>query len=77
MGRPVIAAKNGGVEENWQDDFGILVEKHNIEQGAEALRKIRENYRKYNLKYISDEMLKMYSSGIIYKCIEKHFRKSK
>ena len=30
-GRPVIAVRNGGVEENWSDAFGILIDKNNYE----------------------------------------------
>lgn len=77
VGRAVIAAKCGGVEENWLDDFGILVEKNNFSQSRDALIKIVKDYDKYDPKMIAQKTKELYSEEIIYKKIEKQLEKAK
>lgn len=71
VGRPVIAAKNGGIEENWQETFGILVARNHLEESAKALNKIVENYNTYHAEKISEATLAMYASENIIQSIIK------
>ena len=73
VGRPIVATKNGGVEENWEDAFGRLTDRHNAEQAGDALRYVRDNYDNYDCEYIAGRTKQMYSADSIYKLIEKRF----
>lgn len=65
-GRPVIAVKNGGVEENWSDEFGFLIEKNNLEQSIDALKRMVEESDRFDAKNIADKTMEMYSDENIY-----------
>ena len=75
VGRPVIAAKNGGVEENWQDEYGMLVDKHDLEQASRAMRKMFINYRGYDCRYISERTHELYSQESIYRLLKREFER--
>jgi len=70
VGRPVISAKNGGIEENWEDAFGILTEIDDIEGFSKAMIDVCKNYENYDKEYISKSCIEKYSSNIIIKKIE-------
>ena len=76
-GRPVIAVKNGGVEENWSDNFGIIIDKNNLQQSIDALKRMRKNYSEYDLKGIADRTQELYSGENIYKLLKSQFDKIK
>lgn len=65
VGRPVISTKNGGIEEGWNDDYGILTEVNNVKELTMALRYMRDNIDIYDGQYISDCTLKEYSKKTI------------
>lgn len=64
VGRPVVSSKNGGIEEEWEDKFGILLESNNIENCRNAMRNIFSHNQKYDSIYISDKIRKKYSKEI-------------
>ncbi len=76
-GRPIITVRNGGSEENWSDDFGIMIDKNNLEQSVKALSDMVENYSKYNLCDIAEKTQELYSGENIYKLIKEQFDKIK
>ena len=65
VGRPVISTKNGGIEEGWEDNFGILVPIGDKQSLSEALLKIYERKDTFNPEYISKKCLQQYSSDVI------------
>lgn len=65
VGRPVISAKNGGIEENWENSFGILVEKNDIDLATIAIKEMLENYNNYDCQKISEKCHLLYSSNTI------------
>lgn len=64
-GRPIIATRNGGIEEDWDEQYGILLDNDSIECAAEALKKMRDSYQSYNSNNISEICRKHYSEAII------------
>lgn len=65
VGRPIIATKNGGIEENWDDSQGILLENTDVLSIVEAMKKMVRNYTKYSSEYISKRCINMYSSDVV------------
>ena len=66
VGRPVISRKNGGAEENFSDDFGLLIDNDKNEKTlADALIKIYNNYSDYDLEKISKSALTLYNKNKI------------
>lgn len=65
VGRPVISAKNGGIEERWEDGFGILVEKDDVDSLSKALRDMYAQYDRYDGESISQKCLARYSASAI------------
>lgn len=61
VGRPIISSKNGGIEEGWRNDFGILLEHNDIESCKKAMKQMVSNFQNFNLKLISDETVEKYS----------------
>ena len=73
-GTPVIGTKCGGPEYLIQGNNGILIEKNNVNDLAEAMLKIKSNYKlynrdklqksveQYNIQTISAQLDKIYSS---------------
>lgn len=75
VGRPVISTRNGGIEEGWKDVYGILTEIDNVSELTHALQYMRDNIDVYDGKYISECMLKDYSTKIITSKINNKLRK--
>ena len=69
VGRPVIAAKNGGIEEDWEDRFGILTERNDLEQSAKAMRYMKDHASEYDNAAVSSAAVSKYSSEKIYEKI--------
>ena len=69
VGRPIIAAKNGGVEENWDDGNGILLENDSVEAVAEAMKRLANGEAEYDPEAISRRCRALYSREIV---IAKH-----
>ncbi len=61
VGRPIISSKNGGIEEEWDEKFGILLESNDIENCRKAMRIIFSKNWKYDSKYISAKIRMKYS----------------
>lgn len=64
-GRPVVSTRNGGIEQGWKADFGVLVDVDDVDALAQAMRAIRLSYDRYNLEDISSQIRQMYSPEII------------
>lgn len=62
VGRPVISAKNGGIEENWCSKYGILIDNNTVDCAAQALLDMYENNNKYDFKEISKICRERYSA---------------
>src|SRR5699024_325621 len=69
VGRPIISSRNGGIEENWDDNFGLLIKDNTVETAGEALKFLYNNYDKYDCKKISQLCKKLYSESVIAKKI--------
>lgn len=64
-GLPVIATRCGGPESFVNKSNGILVPVNHVEDLAEAMRKIRQNYSDYNTKQISEKSIAQFSPDVI------------
>lgn len=71
VGRPIISAKNGGIEECWEDAFGILTEINDVNGFAEAIQHVYSNYGQFNTEYISKRCIQFYSSDSVSEQINK------
>jgi glycosyltransferase involved in cell wall biosynthesis len=60
-GLPVISTHVGGIAEVVHDGNGILVENENIEQLADAMQKIMDNYKRYDHVKIAAEAAAKFS----------------
>lgn len=76
VGRPIISSKNGGIECNWEDEFGILVNISDENEIINALKTMKKNISNYNSKYISLKTTELYSCSKIGKQIEEILKKS-
>ncbi len=65
VGRPVISTKNGGIEENWEDKFGLLVPVGDKLALSNAMVKVYGNIENYDLEYISNKCLEKHSSEAV------------
>ncbi len=54
VGRPVISSANGGIEEDWDDSFGIVLKETTAETLADAMRRLVDEYATYDLKAIAE-----------------------
>ncbi|MGV8983509.1 glycosyltransferase [Clostridium sp.] len=75
VGRPIISTKNGGVEENWNKEYGYLVDKNDKVRLVDAMKQIYAHYDKFNYRYISQECLKLFSSSIVVSQISEVYKK--
>jgi glycosyltransferase involved in cell wall biosynthesis len=75
VGRPVISSRNGGIEENWDDRDGILLDENTIDCAAKALKYIKYHCEDYDGKRISDRCRAHYSPDVIMEEQEKLFHK--
>ena len=62
VGRPIISTKNGGIEEGWEDNFGMLIPVDDITSLEDALINMYKHSDKYDLEYISKKCIEKYSS---------------
>ncbi len=76
IGRPVIATKNGGINEDWFDGAGYLVDKGDQEQFACAMRKIFEEYDNFRLDMISTRVRSMTDPDVVISKIESVLQQS-
>ena len=54
VGRPVISSDNGGINEGWDDAFGVIVNNITPKRLAESMEAMINGYGSYDLKKISD-----------------------
>lgn len=71
VGRPVIATKNGGIEEQWDNTQGIILRSDTVNDVSKALSFMKANIQKYDSKLIAFRCHNMYDSKIIIKQYEK------
>ena len=64
-GIPVIATKQGGIPDFVNDDVGVLVEKENVEQLADAVIKVLEGKKKFDTNYLQNYARKNYSQEVL------------
>ncbi len=62
FGKPVISTRCGGPESFVTPDNGILVDTHNPQMLADAMKEMIANYNKYNPQSISTEALNEFGS---------------
>lgn len=65
IGRPVISTICGGPEFIIKSDNGILAETNNIQELANAMSEMIDNYSQYNLNAISKKCIENYGSKAI------------
>lgn len=65
VGRPIISSKNGGIEEGWKNEYGILLEKISVDCASAALRSMYENCNDYYGNVISEMCCEKYSEKVI------------
>ena len=64
-GIPVIATKQGGIPDFVNDDVGVLVEKENVEQLADAVIKVLKGEKKFDTNYLQEYARKNYSQEVL------------
>ena len=72
-GTPIIATKCGGPEDIVTEENGLLVNVDDVEETAEAMKNMMNNYSKYNGKKIAENAVKMYSPDTIGKMLNTIF----
>lgn len=75
VGRPVISSDNGGISTGWKDIYGKIVPQNNKQVLSSALRGVYDNYSSYDLKTISDNCLKNFSSKNVSENIMKEIKR--
>jgi glycosyltransferase involved in cell wall biosynthesis len=65
LGRPVISTKCGGPNDIVNEQNGILVEPNNIQELADAMSNMINNYSQYNLNAISKNCIENYGPKTI------------
>lgn len=54
IGRPIVSTDHGGFSKNdWHNEYGYIVSVKDVDAFADAMRKIYNDYDKYDLKKIS------------------------
>lgn len=76
VGRPVISSKNGGIEEKWEEKYGILIERNDMECCKDAMQKMFKGYQNYDSRVISDDIVKNYSEQSIMSKIDEILKSS-
>lgn len=77
VGRPVITTDHGGwSSEDWSEDFGIMIPVDDKQALVAALKAMRSEYAKYDLKKISQFAHENYDSQVIGKRIEAILEKA-
>lgn len=64
-GLPVIATRSGGPETFIRKEDGILVEKENVEELANAMKYMAEHYQEYDAENIRQHCYANYSQDVI------------
>ena len=64
-GAPVIATNEGGLPDFVTKDVGILVERENPEELADAVKNIIDNKIKFDRKYIAEKIKEKYSQDVL------------
>lgn len=65
VGRPVISTRNGGIEEGWDPQFGLLLDENTVECGANALIYLKNHIHLYDPLTISKKCLEKYSESVV------------
>lgn len=65
-GLPVIGSRNGGAQEIITEKYGKLVERDDLNELAEAMENVYENFNDYDRKKISEYCLSNFSEEQIY-----------
>ena len=78
VGRPVICTRNGSAD-FVDDSNGILIDVDSDDQLIDAMRKLYQNYSKYDQQLISEKCVKAYSSTSVMSAVisEMNLLKSK
>lgn len=77
VGRPVITTNHGGFSgRDWEDSFGEMIPVDDLKSLSEALLSIKNNYSKYDLRYISDKNSEKYSLNSVGKQLSDLFKDS-
>lgn len=76
IGRPVIATKNGGINEDWFDGAGYLVDIGDQEQFACAMRRVFEEYNGFCLEQISKRVRSTTDPDVVIGKIESVLQQS-
>lgn len=78
VGRPIISTKHGGFTKNdWHNEYGILIDIDSYDQLKRAMRKIYNDYSKYDLEKISDICLRDCSEKSVIVQIDTVLKNSK
>ncbi len=75
VGRPVISTKNGGIDYEWDDRFGLLIESDTKEEVRAAMKKMVSDVNSYNNKEISKLCLEKFSSQRVADSIIQIYKK--
>ena len=75
-GKPVIGADNGGAEDIIGEDNGIIAKKKSVEDSAEALKKIKENYEMYDEYKIREKTIFSYSEKVLVEKLKGVYKKA-
>ncbi len=70
-GRPVVSAKNGGANELINDTNGILVEPDDPDSLAEGMKRMIDNFERYDCRAISETAISEFSEAAIASAYEK------
>ncbi|MGL5150735.1 MAG: glycosyltransferase [Clostridium sp.] len=80
-GIPIITSKCGGPEDYFNDDLGIMIELkdgvEDVEILGNAMKKIKDNYAKYDRQSIRDFAINNFDSHIIVDRITEIYNKAK
>lgn len=64
-GLPVIATRCGGPESFVDENNGMLVKVNDVDELADAMRKIRANYKNYNPMQISEKCREKFAPDVV------------
>lgn len=64
-GLPVIATRCGGPESFVDENNGMLVKVNDVDELADAMRKIRTNYKNYNPMQISEKCREKFAPDVV------------
>jgi glycosyltransferase involved in cell wall biosynthesis len=74
-GKPVIGTNNGGAEDIINDGNGIMAKKNSVEDLTKALKKIKENYIRYDKDKIRQETIFSYSEKVLVEKLKGVYKK--